>query len=402
MPRRGRRRKKTRTHVNPVDESRVPGARPTPRTIVIKRGRVGNAVEALVGDLRTVLQPNTATKLRERKRGTLKDYVSVAGPLGVTHLLLLSRSEQSVNLRIGRVPRGPTLTFKVEQYSLGNDVRSSQKRPVDFAAALRTAPLVVLNNFGEGAKNHLKLVSTTFQNIFPTINLQTVRLADCQRIVLLEYNAEMDTIEFRHYFVKPVPTGVSRSVKKIVAAKNIPDLSHLRDVSEYVLGNELYGPGGGAGSDSEYDDDTNKVTLAQDLRTKGSKKGAQSAIRLAEIGPRMTLRLVKVEAGLADGDVLYHAFVKKTADESRGLKRKHEEADALRAERREEQEQNVALKKAKLAEKKARKMERRQARKAAAEAEAAAAAGGEGGEEDEDLSDGSEDEEEDSMEEDSD
>ena len=92
MPRRGRRRKKTRTHLNPVDESRVPGARPTPRTIVIKRGRVGNAVEALVGDLRTVLQPNTATKLRERKRGTLKDYVSVAGPLGVTHLLLLSTS----------------------------------------------------------------------------------------------------------------------------------------------------------------------------------------------------------------------------------------------------------------------------------------------------------------------
>ena len=45
---------------------------------------------------------------------------------------------------------GPPLTFKVEQYSLGNDVRSSQKRPVDYAAALRTAPLVVLNNFGDG------------------------------------------------------------------------------------------------------------------------------------------------------------------------------------------------------------------------------------------------------------
>ena len=137
MPRRGRRRKKTRTHVKPVDESLTPGSRPTPRTIVVKRGRVGNSVEALVSDLRTVLQPNTATKLRERKRGTLKDYVSVAGPLGVTHLLLLSRTEQSVNLRIGRVPRGPTLTFKVEKYSLGNDVRSSQRRPVDYAAALR-------------------------------------------------------------------------------------------------------------------------------------------------------------------------------------------------------------------------------------------------------------------------
>ena len=108
--------------------------------------------------------------------------------------------------------------------------------------------------------------------------------------------------------------------------------------------------------------------LAQDLRTRGAKKGAQSAIRLAEIGPRMTLRLVKVEAGLADGDVLYHAFIKKTAEESRNLKRKHEEADRLRTERREEQERNVQLKKAKLAEKKARKLERRKARKEAAEA----------------------------------
>ena len=115
-------------------------------------------------------------------------------------------------------------------------------------------------------------------------------------------------------------------------------------MSEYVLGNELYGPGGGAGSDSEYDDDTNRVTLAQDLRTKGAKKGAQSAIRLAEIGPRMTLRSSRVEAGLADGDVLYHAYVKKVSRRVSQTKGKHEEADALRAERREEQEHNVALK----------------------------------------------------------
>ena len=368
MPRRGRRRKKTRTHVAPPDESLLPGAKRIPRTIVIKRGRVGHNVEALVQDLRTVLMPHTATKLRERKRGTLKDYVSVAGPLGITHMLMLSRSETNINLRVGRVPRGPTLTFNVQAYSLGTDVRNSQKRPVDYAAALRTAPLVVLNNFaGEHAKNHLKLVATTFQNIFPTINVQTVRLADCQRVVLLDYNAQDDTIEFRHYFIKPVPTGVSRSVKRIVQAR-IPDLSHLRDVSEYVLGNAVHGPGGGgAASDSEYEDEDNKVELAQDLRTRGGRKGAQSAIRLAEIGPRMTLRLAKVESGLADGDVLYHAYVKKSADEARGLKRKHEDRAALKAERREQQAANVEIKRAKLAEKKQRKLERRIARKAEAD-----------------------------------
>ena len=195
----------------------------------------------------------------------------------------------------------------MEKYSLGNDGVVTEAARGLCCGAL-AAPLVVLNNFGQGAKNHLKLVSTTFQNIFPTINLQTVRLADCQRIVLLEYNAESDVIEFRHYFIKPVPTGVSR-IKRLLP-RGTSQTCHLRDMSEYVLGNELYGPGGGAGSDSEYDDDTNRVTLAQDLRTKGPRRCAVSAIRLAEIGPRMTLRLVKVEAGLADGTFLYHAYVK--------------------------------------------------------------------------------------------
>ena len=389
MPKRGRRRKKTRTHVVPVEDAI--GTIPVPRTLVVKRGRVGHAVESLVTDLRTVLQPNTAMKLKERKRGTLKDYVSVAGPLGITHMLMLSKTDTNVNLRIGRVPRGPTLTFKVESYVLGSDVRSYQRRPCDFAQALRTSPLVVLNNFGgETRPNHLKLVATTFQNIFPTINVQTVRLSDCQRVVLLNYNEKDDTVEFRHYFIRPTATGVNRSVKRIAAQSRIPDLSHLENIAEYVLGNEIYGPGGGgagSGSDSEFEDESSKVTLSQDLRTRGAKVGAQSAIRLAEIGPRMVLKLAKVESGLADGDVLYHAFVNKTREESKSLKRKHEEKAEKKTERKREQEENVELKKQKLAEKKAKKMGRRKARKAVlaasdakqAAAAAAAAAGGGGG-----------------------
>ena len=386
MPKKGRRRKKTRTHVVPTDNSQAPGGIGIPKTLVVKRGRVGHAVESLVADLRTVLQPNTAMKLKERKRGTLKDYVSVAGPLGITHMLMLSKTNSSVNLRVGRVPRGPTLTFKVESYVLGTDVRSSQRRPCDFAQALRTSPLVVLNNFGgDDRGNHLKLVATTFQNIFPTINVQTVRLSDCQRVVLLNYNENDDTVEFRHYFIRPTTTGVSRSVKRVAAQSRIPNLAHLNNIAEYVLGNDVYGPGGAAGSgtDSEGEDDSNKVTLAQDLRTRGSKKGVQSAIRLAEIGPRMVLKLAKVESGLAEGDVLYHAFVKKTVEESKKLKRKHKDMADQKNERKRVQEENVELKKQKLAEKKKKKMERRRIRKEAEEAAAQGSEDGEGEEEEE-------------------
>lgn len=42
-----------------------------------------------------------------------------------------------------------------------------------------------------------------------------------------------------------------------------------------------------------------------------------SSIRLQELGPRLTLELMKVERGLCEGEVLYHSYVKKTQDEVR-------------------------------------------------------------------------------------
>jgi ribosome biogenesis protein SSF1/2 len=49
--------------------------------------------------------------------------------LGVTHLLLFSRTETGANLRIARTPRGPTLHFKIHSYSLSKNVKNHQKAP---------------------------------------------------------------------------------------------------------------------------------------------------------------------------------------------------------------------------------------------------------------------------------
>jgi hypothetical protein len=62
-------------------------------------------------------------------------------------------------------------------------------------------------------------------------------------------------------------------------------------------------------SDSEMEEEVAKVDLSAVDHAAGKLKGSgQSSVRLAEIGPRMTLKLAKVEAGMASGDVLYHAF----------------------------------------------------------------------------------------------
>ena len=64
----------------------------------------------LEADLRKVMAPNTGAALRESKRNVLKDFVHIAGPLGVTHFLILTATQNASYLRIAKTPRVRTLT----------------------------------------------------------------------------------------------------------------------------------------------------------------------------------------------------------------------------------------------------------------------------------------------------
>jgi ribosome biogenesis protein SSF1/2 len=68
----------------------------------------------------------------------MKDYAAVAGQLGVTHLMVISQTQSNVILRLARIPDGPTLHFRVNQYSLARQVRATQRRPYDSPAACTT------------------------------------------------------------------------------------------------------------------------------------------------------------------------------------------------------------------------------------------------------------------------
>ena len=128
MPRKGSKRKKTRTHALPEQPEAVveglPALDKVPRSICVKSGKVGKHVAELVEEMRGVMEPNTARNLRERSKNTLKDYVAVAASLGVTHLLAFGQTESSLTYRIARAPEGPTLTFKVSQWMPSVDVQA--------------------------------------------------------------------------------------------------------------------------------------------------------------------------------------------------------------------------------------------------------------------------------------
>ncbi|KAJ2369782.1 rRNA-binding ribosome biosynthesis protein, partial [Coemansia sp. RSA 2607] len=82
----GHGRKKRRTHVVPTEEDMSK----TPRALVVKSGHVGTSVARLVHDVRKVMEPNTASNLKERVNNRIKDYVAVSAQLGISHILMFS------------------------------------------------------------------------------------------------------------------------------------------------------------------------------------------------------------------------------------------------------------------------------------------------------------------------
>ena len=70
----------------------------------------------------------------------------------------------------------------------------------------------------------------------------------------------------------------------------------------------------------------------------------QSSVRLVELGPRITMKLVKIEEGMHDGEVLYHRWVEKTDEEKRQIKIAREKRKKEKEKRKKEQDQNVKKK----------------------------------------------------------
>jgi len=377
MPRKGNRRKKTRTHdANSVPQGAVSYSEEfkerkevddsIPRSIVAKSSKVAPMVGSLVKDIRKMMGPYTASHLRERNYNRLKDFAGIAGHLGVSHLLMVSQTERNIVLRIARAKTGPTVHFRVKEYSLARQVRALQKRPMESTAAYSTPPLVVLNNFGSAetqqGMQHLKLTRIMLQNMLPSIDVKTIRLSECRRVVLFHYIKENDQVEVRHFAIRAQPVGISRSVKRIIQNK-LPNLGELKDISEFIEGNL----GCGAVSDSEAEEVGARVELSEKYRGRGNGATQQSAMKLAELGPRLTLEVFKVERGVGEGDILYHKFQSRTAEETAKQKAKIEKARLLKEKRRKEQEANVERKKA---ENEAKRVERVEKRKTKEEARA--------------------------------
>ncbi|KAL9081776.1 MAG: hypothetical protein Q9159_007050 [Coniocarpon cinnabarinum] len=430
-----------------------------PKSMVIRMGAndVGSSVSQLVRDMRQVMEPHTASRLQERRGNRLRDYTTMAGPLGVTHFMLFYRAKESgnTNMKIAIAPRGPTLSFRVERFSLAKDVAKAQRRPKTGNAGLDhlTPPLLVLNNFtppqsedetgqapGNGIPRHLESLNTSvFQSLFPPISPQRTPLSSIRRILLVNREphkpssnpSEQHTyvLHLRHYAItsKPVQSkSLSRNLKRLDRAKThaqhnpyhgqardynysttaatarrkaskgaLPDLSKLNDVADFLLepgangGYQSASESEGEGTEAEVDvvaepearktwskkererhrkheeaadaqraalqrgsevgDEVNGGDAVADEEAKrkdasSGQKTQKRAIRLTEIGPRMKLRLYKVEEGLCTGRVMWHETVTKSQAEFREMEEKWKARNEEKERRRKEQRANLERK----------------------------------------------------------
>ncbi|KAJ8127753.1 hypothetical protein O1611_g5883 [Lasiodiplodia mahajangana] len=364
-------RTKKRTHVGATNpKHQAPTGRSAaldPKSMVIRigAGEVGSSVSQLAKDVRQVMEPGTASRLKERRANRLRDYVTMTGPLGVTHLLLFSRSESgNTNLRVATTPRGPTLNFRVEKYSLSKDVRRAQRHPRGGGKEYTTPPLLIMNNIstpGADAQSavpkHLETLTTTvFQSMFPPTD------KDDGSFVL----------NFRHYAITTKAAGISRPLRRLNAAEKIlsgkngrkggvPNLGKLEDIADFMIGGEN-GEGymTDATSGSEMDTDA-EVEVLEDAPRKVSTKARAARengddhdadddrverrrVKLVELGPRMKLRMTKVEEGLCSGKVMWHEHIHKSKREVRELDQRWETRAKEKEARRKQQKANVEKK----------------------------------------------------------
>ena len=305
-----RRRTKKRTHVGarnvlPKGTTANSSASREPKSMVIRigAGEVGPSISQLVKDVRAVMEPGTASRLKERRSNRLRDYTAMAGPLGVSHLLLFSRSTAgNTNLRLALTPRGPTLHFRVEKYALSKDVRKAQKYPQGGGREFLTAPLLVMNNFSSppatdtsklAAPKHLESLTTTiFQSLFPPISPQSTPLSSIRRVLLLNREIPKSSsvsqkesgtyvLNLRHYAITTKRTGLSRGIRrlntaeKLMKQKNttrggVPNLGKLEDAADYILNSSAAGvkASGGftSGSESEVETDAEVEVLEKNAR----------------------------------------------------------------------------------------------------------------------------------------
>jgi hypothetical protein len=120
----------------------------------------------------------------------------------------------------------------------------------------------------QSEERHIRLTDIMVQNLFPAIDVDSVKLSQCRRVVLFRRDPDTGSFDLRHYVVNVKAAGLTRGIKKIVRRRKIPNLSRYDDIGEYVTG--------GGASDSEGEDgEDERVQIEAGQKAIDGSRGAR-------------------------------------------------------------------------------------------------------------------------------
>lgn len=125
-----------------VDNSEPPEVTNAPHSFVLHRGLPFPNLTNLTLEFRRLMEPFTASSLRERRKNKIKDFVSLSAMFHVSHMCVFNKTSNRLSFKVARLPKGPTLTFRVHQFTLAKDVLSSLKKQYVNEVMFKHAPLV--------------------------------------------------------------------------------------------------------------------------------------------------------------------------------------------------------------------------------------------------------------------
>merc|ERR1711957_445561 len=103
------------------------------------------------------MEPFTASGVKVQKTNRLKDFISIAATINVSHIFVFNKTEDK-------------LWFNVSSYSLEKDIQSSLARPHADQHLSKDAAMCLMSGFND-EKKQSKLAKTFIKNMFPTTNI---------------------------------------------------------------------------------------------------------------------------------------------------------------------------------------------------------------------------------------
>ncbi|KNH04728.1 peter pan protein [Perkinsela sp. CCAP 1560/4] len=280
------------------------------RNAVLHNGSANSLVEKLIVDWRKTLLPcapySYHSSHKIHKKLNLKNLNKLIKDGNLSHLHIFHVGEFGVTMRIARSPNGPTLYFRVESFTLVRDVIKFQHRHHGGDHKLFTQPpIIVLNQFSfSDKKAHsedsmaIQIAGEMLRSMIDVATKENVsHMGKYGRILFFSRVSTGDSlkdgtnilIEVRHY------TVLGRSASK--KTQLIEDLSKGTISSSLLKKISQGGDGSQCCEDLVRDLDGNRDVL--------KSADDESKIQLVEIGPRLTLRLLRIEQGLCGGTAIW-------------------------------------------------------------------------------------------------